>query len=300
MHKGYMFFDAETANSAQRICQLAYVLIDFEGNQIGDPVAQLIDPECEFDTRNVRVHHITGDDVAEMPNIAEFCEGSDFIQLLEEYIFVAHNAKQADRHYLYKSLSAYGIEMPVISLIDTMQVASSCLSFSRLLDVCAHYGVIIEKHHDALSDALACKDIFFRLAAEYEIPEPIEWTPGTKSSNGSYTARPIDGLGFTNGTHQPIEEVLDEFEAVGLKWGPNDINDVNGLRIVVTGTVPGYPGESIENELKKLGARPSHKVGDKTQVISIGHNAGMKKINPARERGLPIMAVADLLEVIDR
>jgi len=41
-------------------------------------------------------------------------------------------------------------------------------------------------------------------------------------------------------------------------------------------------------------------VGDKTRVISIGHNAGMKKIDPARERGLPVMAVADLLEVIDR
>lgn len=300
MHKGYMFFDAETANSAQRICQLAYVLSDFDGNQIGDPVVQLIDPECEFDARNVRIHHITGDDVAGMPNIAEFCKSNGFTQLLGEYVFVAHNAKQADRHYLYKSLSAYGVEMPVISLIDTMQVASSCLSIGRLVDVCAHYGIAIEKHHDALSDALACRDIFYRLSGEYDMPEPIEWIPGTKPSHGSYTARPIDGLGFTNGTHQPIEEVLDEFESMGLKWGPNDIDDVDGLRIVVTGTVPGYPGESIENELKKLGAKPSHNVGNKTQVISIGHNAGMKKIDPARERGLPIMAVADLLEVIDR
>ena len=86
-----------------------------------------------------------------------------------------------------------------------MQVASSCLSIGRLVGVCAHYGIALEKHHDALSDVLACRDAFYRLAAEYEMPNPIDLIPGTKSSHGSNNARPIDGLGFTNGTHQPIK-----------------------------------------------------------------------------------------------
>ena len=301
MKKGYMFFDSETANANQRICQLAYVLTDFKGNLMGEPVEQLIDPECEFGFFNTKVHHISSDDVAGMPTIAEFCESSGFLGLLEDYVFVAHNAKQADRHYLYKSLSAYGIEMPMIEVIDTMQVASSHLGFGRLKAACAHYGIPLEKHHNAAHDALACKDLFFHLAAECSVPDPIEWVPGTKSSHsGSYTNAPTDGLGFTNGTHQPIEEVLQEFESLGLRWGPNDIEELAELRIVVTGTVPGYPGESIEEELEKLHAKPSHTVGNRTQVVAIGHNAGMSKINPARERGLPVMAVADLLEVLDR
>ncbi len=32
MHdKGYIFWDSETANPQQRICQAAYILTDFEG-----------------------------------------------------------------------------------------------------------------------------------------------------------------------------------------------------------------------------------------------------------------------------
>lgn len=251
MTKGYMFFNAETANSEQRICQLAYILTDFDGNPIEEPVVQLIDPECEFNPRNVRVHHITGDDVAGKPNIADFCKENNLIQLLSDYVFVAHNAKQADRHYLYKSLRAYGIEMPAITLIDTMQAAANHLSFGRLADVCAHYGIELGKHHDAFCDASACRDVFYKLAEEGAALDPTEWVPGSKSTRGvTYTSKPTDGLGFTNGTHQPIEEILEEFDSMGLRWGPDDVDSLENLRIVVTGLVPGYPGDAIELELK--------------------------------------------------
>lgn len=298
---GYMFYDDETANSAQRICQIGYLLTDLEGNPIGESVSQLIDPECEFDRMNMRIHHITSEKVEGMPTIAEFCESSGFIDLLADYTFVAHNAKQADRHHLYKSLSAYGIEMPTISIVDTREMSANAIGIGRLVDACAYYGIPFESRHDALVDALACKDLFWRLCEDSGIPDPIEWIPGAASSGSrTYTAKPIDGLGFTNKTHQPIDEVLEEFGHIGLLWGPNDIESLDGLRIVVTGAVPGYVGDSIENELRQLGAKPAKSVSGKTQVVAVGHNAGMSKIDPAREKGIPIMAVADLLEVLER
>lgn len=94
---GYMFYDDETANSAQRICQVSYQLTDLEGNPIGEPVSQLIDPECEFDRMNMRIHHITSEKVQGMPTIAEFCESSGFIDLLADYTFVAHATTPACR-----------------------------------------------------------------------------------------------------------------------------------------------------------------------------------------------------------
>ncbi|MBQ9041791.1 MAG: hypothetical protein IJ111_03160 [Eggerthellaceae bacterium] len=301
MAKGYMFYDDETANSAQRICQIGYLLTDLEGNPVGEPVSQLIDPECEFDRMNMRIHHITGDKVAGMPTIAEFCEVSGFTGLLADYTFVAHNAKQADRHHLYKSLSAYGIEMPEISIVDTREMSANSIGIGRLVDACAHFGIPFENRHDALADALACKDLFWRLAEDFGTPEPIEWVPGAASSGSrTYTAKPIDGLGFTNKTRQPIEDVLEEFGRIGLLWGSNDIENLDGLRIVVTGAVPGYVGDSIENELRQLGAKPAKSVSGKTQVVAIGHNAGMSKINPAREKRIPVMSIADLLEVMER
>lgn len=191
--------------------------------------------------------------------------------------------------------------MPTITLVDTMQAAANHLSFGRLVDVCAHYGIEMGRHHDALCDAIACKDVFYKLAAEGAVLDPIEWAPGTKSTHGTAcSSKLIDGLGFTNGTHQPIEEILEEFDSMGLKWGPDDVDSLENLRIVVTGLVPGYPGDAIELELKSQGAKTAKSVSGKTQVIAIGHNAGMSKINPAKEREIPIMAVADSLEVLDR
>ena len=52
-------------------------------------------------------------------------------------------------------------------------------------------------------------------------------------------------------------------------------------------------GDSIENKLRQLGAKPAKSVSGKTQVFAIGHNADMSKTDPAREKGIPIMAVAD-------
>ena len=69
---------------------------------------------------------------------------------------------------------------------------------------------------------------------------------------------------------------------------------------MVTSAVPGYAGDGIENELRQLGAKPAKSVSGKTQVVAIGHNAGMSKTDPARENGIPVIAIADLLEVLER
>ena len=106
-------------------------------------------PECEFDRVNTRVQHITGDKAAGMPTIAEFCEASGFLGLLGDYTFVAHNAKQADRHHPYKSLSAHGIEMPEVSTVDTREMSANAIGIGRLVYARAHFGIPFENRHDA-------------------------------------------------------------------------------------------------------------------------------------------------------
>jgi len=110
----------------------------------------------------------------------------------------------------------------------------------------------------------------------------------------------IDGLGFTGKTHRPIEGVPEEFGRIGLLRGSNGIEDLDGPRTVVTGAVPGYVGDSTENELRQPGSKPAKSVSGKTQVVAIGRNAGMSKMDPARENGMPTMAVADLPEAPER
>ena len=71
MSLGYMFYDDVTANRQQLICELAYVLTDFEGNQVRKPTCVRINPESNFETWNVRTHHITELDVANAPTILQ-------------------------------------------------------------------------------------------------------------------------------------------------------------------------------------------------------------------------------------
>ena len=99
MTKGYMFYDDETANSQQLICELAYTLTDFDGKQIGDPVVQRINPESKFDWYNIKTNHIKASDVEGCPTMEQFCRTSSFLQDLADYVFVAHGAKGSDLHH---------------------------------------------------------------------------------------------------------------------------------------------------------------------------------------------------------
>jgi len=304
MAKGYMFYDGEIANSAQRLCQVAYILADEKGNQIGEPVVSLIDPESEWQKMTYRHHRVRPNDVAGAPNFLEFCEQTGFIELLEQYIFVAHNAKGADLYHISKSLMAYGIEMPEVEFIDTMEYASAFVDLLALKKVCAHFGIPLEKHHDALCDAFACKGIFEELRKIGDLEETVWLGKASGSPRRAHkSSKHYGGLGVTNGDGRPLEEVLDEFEAMGLRGNPDDIDNLNGMRIVVTGIVPGYPGDGvIEAALREEGAVMPKKprVIQSTEYLAIGCNAGNTKLDKAKLLGVPVITVGELLEVLDR
>lgn len=303
MKKGYMFYDDETANSDQRICSIAYILQDYDGNQVGQPVSQLIDPESEFDYWNTRIHGIGPDDIAGKPNFYDFCVQNNLAELLTDYIFVAHNAQGADLHHLKKSLAAYGIEMPVVSYIDTMGLSVNDSGIGKLADASRHYGVDLKRHHAALDDALACMGIFSAITGKNGWPDPFDWIASDKSGEHSSHGKRayIAGhLGFVNASDETIEEVLERFDSENLRGNPDTIDSLEGIHLVVTGRVPNYENDKIEEALKAIGAKPAKSVSGKTQLLVIGDNAGQGKINPAEEKGIPVITVPELLGIIDR
>lgn len=302
MQKGLMFYDDEYADSGQHICSLAYILCDNDGNQLGDPVNQLINPEHHIEWRTRKVHGLTDEDVAGQPTFAQFCVDTNFLDLLSSYTFVAHNASGADLYHIKKSLAAYGIEMPEVYYIDTMSMSMANLRLGSIAKVCAYYNIPLN-HHDALSDALACKSAYEKMNEEFPGTEPLKWAgkkskPSKGSRASSYSIGM--GLGTVNGSDRTIEDVLAEFEANGLRENPSNIETLEGLHIVVTGAVPGYPGDSIEETLEGLGAKTSKNVSGKTQLVVLGNNAGQRKIDPALERGTHVISVIDLLEILSR
>lgn len=299
--KGYLFYDDETANSRQRICQVGYLLTDFDGNPIDGPVNQLIDPEDEFGWYETKVvHHITAADVEGAPNFARFCEESGFLGLLSDYVLVAHNALGADCHHIEKSLAAYGIAMPEIECIDTKKLAVEHGLDAGLEALCRGFGIEVGNHHDALSDARACAAAFWRMREAFGDADAGTYEAGRRSAKRGGVRMRFEGLGRVNGSDRRIEDVLEEAGREGRRGDLGTIDDLAGLRVTVTGIVPGYTREQVRALLKGLGVKVGSSVGKKTRYLAVGDNAGQSKIDAAAKLGIELVSVGELMEALDR
>ena len=296
--KGYIFWDSETANPQQRICQIAYILTDLEGNCVGDPVCRVINPESEIGWSHLE---IDWDSLDDMPTFARFWEDAGLADLLRDYILVAHNANGADIHHIKKSLAVYDIEMPEIEVVDTMLVAKQKGLPGALVDLCEHYGVCLDNHHDAVSDVEACLGIFHGLVGEFGALEPAVWAPNASSHHGR--KRVFTGLGLVNGSQETIEEVLAKAEEAGHRGDPGEITDPVGLKVKVSGVTPGYNRDEILAALKECGMKATDgKPAQSTKYLAIGDNAGRSKLDAVFNGNTQakIVTTGELLEVMNR
>lgn len=299
--KGYIFWDSETANPQQRICQVAYIIADSEGNRVDDPVCQVINPESEIGWWNRSHLDIDWGSLGDMPTFARFWEDAGLADLLRDYILVAHNANGADIHHIKKSLSAYGIEMPEIEVIDTMLAAKQNGLPGALVDLCEHYGVHLDSHHDAMSDAEACLGVFHGLVAELGMLESNVWAPNASSRHGR--KRVFTGLGLVNGSQETIEEVLAKAEEAGYRGDPGEIADPVGLKVKVSGVTPGYVRDEILAALKECGMKATDgKPAQSTKYLAIGDNVGRSKLDVvfSGNTQAKIVTTGELLEVLNR
>lgn len=134
-------------NKPSSICQVGLIIV--EGCKIVNRISYLVRPEGnEYNPKNIEIHGIT-------PDKTENEESFDKIYLkIKEFIegkkVVAHNAL-FDMRCLNKALGLYKIPIPKASWYCTMKIYKS-----SLIEACRRNGIIIEKEHDALSDAEAC------------------------------------------------------------------------------------------------------------------------------------------------
>lgn len=299
--KGYIFWDSETANPQQRICQVAYILTDLEGNCVGDPVCRVINPESEIGWWSRSHLEIDWDSLGDMPIFARFWEDAGLADLLRDYILVAHNANGADIHHIKKSLAAYDIEMPEIEVIDTMLVAKQKGLPGALVDLCEHYGVHLDSHHDAMGDAEACLGIFNGLVGEFGALEPAVWA--LNASSHHVCKRVFTGLGLVNGSQETIEEVLAKAEEAGHRGDSGEIADPVGLKVKVSGVTPGYKRDEILTALKECGMKATDgKPAQSTKYLAIGDNVGRSKLDAVFNGNsqAKIVTTGELLEVMNR
>jgi DNA ligase (NAD+) len=65
---------------------------------------------------------------------------------------------------------------------------------------------------------------------------------------------------------------------------------LEGLVIVVTGSVPGYGREEAERALRDRGAKATGSVSKKTDLVVVGEAPGGSKLEKARQLGIPVLS----------
>lgn len=154
-------FDVETPNLRNnRICSIGISII--ENGCVTDTKTFLVNPECEFDRKNIEIHGIYPEDVINVPTFDVLWK--EIAPLFRGNLIVAHNAT-FDLCVLKKTLSAYGIIEGPLYFVCTMKIARDVLYFLenyKLPTLCNYYGIALN-HHDAGSDSSACAEILCKL-----------------------------------------------------------------------------------------------------------------------------------------
>jgi len=154
--RAFVALDFETANrSRSSACALALVRV--EGDQIVERVAELIRPlsgNFEFS----HLHGITSEDVADKGAFGEVWK--TLVPAMEGAQFLAAHNAAFDRDVLATSCRNAGIPFPDFPFVCTVALARLKwkLHPTKLPDVCAFLGLPL-RHHDPLSDAMACANI---------------------------------------------------------------------------------------------------------------------------------------------
>lgn len=155
----FIAMDFETANyKPYSACSLALVMV--KNSQIVGEYYTLIKPETDFFWKNIQIHGIQPEDVADAPKFPEVWEQIQQYYLANRLI-VAHNAG-FDTKVLAGCLDYYQIQQPHYLSLCTVQTSRKLfpkMANHRLNTVCDALAIPLDNHHDALEDSRACAKI---------------------------------------------------------------------------------------------------------------------------------------------
>ncbi len=240
----FVAIDFETATAKRdSACALAMVVVE-DCKIVAEHYFLIKPPGNNYNYINTGIHGIRAADTYTEPTIAE--RYGLIFDILNGANVVAHNSA-FDISVLKASLGYFGLEVPT--------PASICCTYRmtglKLNVCCCNYGIDLV-HHEALSDARACAQIYLRLCdSNVTMLEP------TKSI---YTkSKPI---------RTPINcDLIDDREICFY-----------GKSVVITGLFDAYERIQIADAVKERGAVVRLSISKKTDMLICGYNGGPAKL----------------------
>jgi DNA polymerase-3 subunit epsilon len=182
----YAVVDVETSGLSRRrhrVLQVAIVVTTANGTVV-DRWASLVRPRWGRFGRvgPTHVHGLTARHLRSAPPFAAVAP--DIVRRLDGAVFVAHNAA-FDWAFVSRSLRRVGYPPPDAARLCTMRLSRAVAPAEpshRLVDVCARYGVVIARPHDALADAEAAAAVLPSLLAEPHAPDAVRQQLGPRGT----------------------------------------------------------------------------------------------------------------------
>ena len=153
MDSCFTAIDFETAQGKRwSICQVGLVRV--ENGIIRETIKKLVCPPDNFYFyKNIEIHGITPEHTYNAPTFSVVWP--EIKHFIENQTVVAHNGA-FDFNCLYQTLEYYGLKQPEYSQKCTYQIYGEALA-----TLCNRYQIKLN-HHDALSDAKACAELYLR------------------------------------------------------------------------------------------------------------------------------------------
>lgn len=228
----------------------------------------------EGDKLNTFVHGITPEMIANAPTMEDIwplmmgmCEGIPL---------VCHNKNTDIKIIDYFNDHVNQPEIEYSYVVDTLD-----LCHMSLTDACKQYNITLESHHNALSDAMACAELYLALNdihVEKHVYQKKKMS--TKEYYGNKKVNP-DTLKLL-----PDEEIV------------NKDNPFYHKKIVLTGNLKTMPKrEKLCEMLQKLGADINTSISSKTDMVIIGENPGpskMDQIIELKKSGVDIQIIDEI------
>lgn len=152
MTNSFTAIDFETAQGKRwSICQVGLVRV--ENQIITDQLSILVQPPGNYYWNNfIDIHGIYPEQTADAPTFDKIWQQIE--PFIKNQNVVAHNGFAFDFHCLKQTLEYYEISSPAFTGHCTYKIYGD-----NLASLCRKYEISLN-HHDALSDAKACAELF--------------------------------------------------------------------------------------------------------------------------------------------
>jgi len=268
MSLDFTAIDFETANN-YRGSPCSVGLVKVRDGQVVDEAHWLMRPPEAFDyfnRFNIWLHGISAETVASSPRWNEILP--HLISFIDGDVVVAHNAG-FDIGVIRYACIADAIHWPTLDFLCTLALSRRLFSLPsyRLPFVAAQAGVVLNHHHDAHDDALACAQIALALARQQGCDNLEDLAQAAMTRIGHMetgTYDPSASIRLGHGLIQPSENADADTD-----------HPLYHRVIVFTGGLMSMTRQEAWEQVAQVGGIPEPSVTKRTNVLVAGD------INPA-------------------